>query len=94
MKVTDDQQRRTAEEIEQSHPNWLVIWGCYSHLFWAFPLFHAPSGTILSAASGQRLVAAMREVEAAQPGLSEPWLAGRGYEADRYDPQAFWPDHR
>jgi hypothetical protein len=27
--MTDDQERQVAAEIEQSHPHWVVLWGCY-----------------------------------------------------------------
>jgi len=50
--MTDDQERQVAAEIEQSHPHWAVIWGCYSRRFWAFPYFQAPQGTIVSAPTG------------------------------------------
>jgi len=62
--MTDDQERQAAAEIEQSHPHWVVMWGCYSRLFWAFPHFQAPRGTIVSAPSGERLVVGMHDLEA------------------------------
>jgi hypothetical protein len=62
--VTDDQQWQVASEIEQSHPHWVVMWGCYSRLFWAFPHFQVPKGTIVSAPDRERLLADMHSVEA------------------------------
>jgi hypothetical protein len=62
--MTDDQERQAAAEIEQSHPHWTVMWGCYSRLFWAFPQFQAPKGTIVSAADRERLLTEMHSVEA------------------------------
>ena len=61
--MTDDQQRQIAGEIEQSRPSWLVMWGCYSRLFWAFPRCNAPKGTILSASNRDRLLADLDSVQ-------------------------------
>ena len=61
--MTDDQERQVAAEIEQSHPHWAVIWGCYSRRFWAFPYFQAPQGTIVSAPDRDRLLADMHSIE-------------------------------
>ncbi len=79
--MTDDQGRQVATEIEQSHPHWVVMWGCYSRLFWAFPQFQAPKGTIVSAPSRERLLADMHSVEVEvsanprEPMYSSPVLA-------------------
>jgi hypothetical protein len=62
--VADDEERYVAREIELSHPDWMVLWGCYSRLFWAFPRFQVPRGTIVSAPIRDWLVADMRSVEA------------------------------
>jgi hypothetical protein len=61
--MTDDRERQVAAEIEQSHPHWAVIWGCYSRRFWAFPYFQAPQGTIVSAPDRDRLLADMHSIE-------------------------------
>ena len=61
--MTDDQERRVAAEIEQSHPHWAVMWGCHSRRFWAFPYFQAPQGTIVSAPDRDRLLADMHSIE-------------------------------
>jgi hypothetical protein len=74
--VTDDQQWQTASEIEQSRPSWLVMWGCYSRLFWAFPRFRVPKGTIVSASNPDKLLADMDSVQAEQSsGSPEPVYA-------------------
>jgi hypothetical protein len=62
--MTDDHEWHTASEIEESHPHWLVMWGSHSRLFWAFPRFGAPRGTVVSARDRERLLADMRDVEA------------------------------
>jgi hypothetical protein len=64
--VIDDQQRQTASEIERSRPSWLVMWGCYSRLFWAFPRFDVPKGTIISASNRDQLLVDMDSVEVEQ----------------------------
>lgn len=61
--MTDDQERRAADEIGRSYPNWVVLWGCYTRLFWAFPHFPVPKGTIVSAPGLDGLLADMHSVE-------------------------------
>jgi hypothetical protein len=63
MGIIDDQERRAAAEIERAHPNWLVMWGCYTRVFWAFPRFLTPRGTIVSAPGPDRLLGDMLSVE-------------------------------
>jgi hypothetical protein len=63
ISVTDDRERAAASEIERRHPGWMVIWGCYSRMFWAFPCFQVPQGTIVSARDPESLLADMRRVE-------------------------------
>jgi hypothetical protein len=41
----------------------MVMWGCYSRLFWAFPRFQVPSGTIVSARGPKDLITSMQKVE-------------------------------
>jgi len=69
--MIDGQERRSAAEIEQSHPGWVVIWGCYSRLFWAFPRFQVPEGTIVSAPRSSHVLADMHRVEV-EAGVSAP----------------------
>jgi hypothetical protein len=61
--VTDEQQRVIARETELSHPHWVVMWGCYTRFFWAFPRFGFSSDTIVSAQTPQTLLAGMQRVE-------------------------------
>lgn len=74
----DDQERQTATRIERENPQWLVMWGVYSRLYWAFPRFNAPPGMIIAAPDPGELLARMRRIEfAANPGHSAetapPW---------------------
>jgi hypothetical protein len=39
------------------------MWGCYTHCYVAFPLFPAPRGTVLTAASPDEMAAKMRRAE-------------------------------
>jgi hypothetical protein len=51
--------------IEQRYPGWLVIYGCYSRLFWAFG---SPDGQPISAATASELLGRMRAAERNRPG--------------------------
>ena len=55
--------RETARQIERRRPGWIVVWGCYTRQFVAFPLFRAASGTIVAARQPAALIASMRETE-------------------------------
>lgn len=74
----DDQERQTAARIERENPRWLVMWGVYSRLYWAFPRFDAPPGMIIAAPDPGELLARMRRIEVAmnpaQSGeTASPW---------------------
>ena len=59
----DDDCRATAETINQNHTQWLVIWGCYSRLYWAYPLFEMRRRVIVHAGYPDALIARMDEAE-------------------------------
>ncbi|HCU92092.1 MAG TPA: hypothetical protein DHU96_04895 [Actinobacteria bacterium] len=63
--VFDPGQRAQAAQIQATHPQWAVLWGCASCRFWAFPLFAAQPATIISASDPATLVARMRHAELA-----------------------------
>lgn len=68
-KLYDLAERRIAEQIQDLRPNWLVMWGVSSRRYWAFPLFNAERGTIVSAAGPEQLLTLMNQAEiAARPG--------------------------
>lgn len=52
-----------AREIQQQQPGWLVLFGTYTKEYVAFPLFHAGSGTIVTATYPPALVNRMRQAE-------------------------------
>jgi hypothetical protein len=55
--------RATAERINQTRPQWLVLWGCYSRLYWAFPLFATRRRFLVHAGYPDALIARMDEAE-------------------------------
>jgi hypothetical protein len=59
-----DRRRAEATEIEREHPDWVVIWGCYSRLFWAFPRFPVPRGEMVSAPTGAEVLDQMLGLQA------------------------------
>lgn len=64
MPLNDDNAcRATAERINRSRSQWLVLWGCYSRLYWAYPLFGTRRRILLHAAYPDALVARMDEAE-------------------------------
>jgi len=52
-----------AARLDRDNPQWLVVWGTFSHEFVAFPLFQAPQGIVLCCRSGPELVRRMRQAE-------------------------------
>jgi hypothetical protein len=59
----DDTCRATAEQIHQTRPQWLVLWGTYSRRFWAFPLFEMRPRMLVHASSPDALITRMDEAE-------------------------------
>ena len=59
----EDGCRRAAAQLQHEHERWLVMWGCYTRAFIAFPLFAAPPGTILTAAAPAEMAAKMSSQE-------------------------------
>ena len=77
----------TAKAIQAAHPDWLVMWGVFTHQYVAFPLFHAPAGSIVQSASPERLVRRMRHAELALTAQAhhrpvfDPFQAARHHDA-------------
>jgi hypothetical protein len=59
----EDACRMAAAQLQRDHEHWLVLWGCYTRSYIAFPLFHAPRGTILTASAPGDMVTKMRREE-------------------------------
>jgi hypothetical protein len=68
----DPVEREEAARLQEANPLWLIMWGVHSRLLWAFPLFHAPRGTVVSASSPDRLLDRMRQVELSARGGRGP----------------------
>ena len=68
----DAEQVRAAARLRDQRPGWTVVWApplrCYS----ASPLFRAPRGTHLRAATIDELAALMDQVEQVAPGPRHP----------------------
>lgn len=75
----EDACQTAAAQLQRDHTHWLVMWGCYTRNYVAFPLFAAPRGTILTAAAPAEMAAKMRRQERSagarvpQPSLSPDW---------------------
>jgi hypothetical protein len=64
MPRKDDNARRAiAEKINERRTHWLVVWGCYSRLYWAYPLFAMRPRKIVYAVDPDALVVGMDEAE-------------------------------
>lgn len=74
LRAHDAREREVAARIERVFPRWLVMYGAYSHQFWAYPRFRVPRGTIAHAASPDDLVGMMRAI---QRSAQEGWPSAR-----------------
>jgi hypothetical protein len=52
-----------AARLDRENPQWIVVWGIFSHQFVAFPLFSVPPGTVLCNHGEPELVRRMRQTE-------------------------------
>jgi hypothetical protein len=62
-RADDDAGWAMAEEIQRQRPDSLVLWGCYSKHYVAFPLFPVRRRAVLAAFYPDALVARMEEAE-------------------------------
>jgi hypothetical protein len=67
-----------AEEIQRQRPEWLVIWGCYSRRYWAYPLFPVCRRAIINASYPDALIPRLDEAERALRISPEEEEAGDG----------------
>jgi hypothetical protein len=61
----DEQEQRAAAWIERDHPQWLILWGVHTRLYWGFPRFQAPPGTMIAAPDTAGLITRMQHTELA-----------------------------
>lgn len=59
----EDACRQAAAQLQRDHGRWLVLWGCYTRRYIAFPLFGAPRGTVLTAATPGEMAAKIHSTE-------------------------------
>ena len=58
----DARQRDIAGQMQRAHPGWMVVFGSYSRMFWAFPPF-GPRGGYFAAADPGHLERRIRAAE-------------------------------
>jgi hypothetical protein len=56
--------RRQIGQLRQRHPDWMIMYGTYSRMFWAYPLFTTLPGNYVSAAEPGELDRRMSAAEA------------------------------
>jgi len=62
------EQLHIAAQLRRHHPGWLVLFGCYSRRYWAYPLFDAPPGSFFGERDPGVLAARMRQAGMDAPG--------------------------
>lgn len=93
----EDACRAAAARLQHDHKNWLVLWGCYTHSYVAFPLFSAPRGTILTATTPAEMSGKMRREERVAGVRVPPQAAPDPYPSappDSRPPRQDWPGHQ
>ncbi len=68
----DESARTIAQRIGRDFPQWLVMWGTYSRVYWAYPTFPAPGGTIVHSHDPGELTRQMREIQMSRD-IREPY---------------------
>jgi hypothetical protein len=61
----DQHHHRIAAQIQGTHPGWLVMWGTHTRLYWAYPRFGAPPGTVFAEPGTPELITRMHHAELA-----------------------------
>jgi hypothetical protein len=57
-------QRQVIGSLRQRHPDWMIMYGAYTRMFWAFPLFTTVTGNYLGAGDPGELDRRMAAAEA------------------------------
>jgi hypothetical protein len=65
VRRTDNDGYATAEQIQQQRPQWMIIYGCYSHRYWAYPLFPVSRRVIIHASYPDALIDRLDRAEQA-----------------------------
>jgi hypothetical protein len=72
LSIEENECRAIAEDIQRQRPGWLVIWGCYTRRFWAYPKFNTRGRVIIYAAYPDALLHRMDEGGAQIAHSSQP----------------------
>jgi hypothetical protein len=59
----EEESRAVATQIQRQRPGWMIVYGCYSRRFVAFPLFAMRRRMIVVAAYPDALVARLDDTE-------------------------------
>ncbi len=51
----DDPQRQVVGSLRQRHPGWMIVYGRYSRMYWAFPKFTVFPGNYFGATDPSEL---------------------------------------
>jgi hypothetical protein len=68
----DAEQLRAAARLRDQRPGWVIVWAAPLRCYSATPLFRAPRGTHLHAATTEELAALMDQVEQAARAATHP----------------------
>jgi hypothetical protein len=61
----EQRQRQAVATLRQRHPDWMVMYGVYTRMFWAYPLFTTLPGNYVGAPDPSELDRRMTAAEAA-----------------------------
>ena len=78
----DPRQRLTTARLQHANQHWLLMWGPHSRRYYAYPLFAAPSGTIISASDPDRLLTRCARQKPPPPPTRKCHRCGRGAGGD------------
>ncbi|MEV5408633.1 hypothetical protein AB0K60_07320 [Thermopolyspora sp. NPDC052614] len=70
-RLWDERERAWATHLDHSAPNWSIIYGVWSRLYFAFAAWPVERALVVDAPTPERLWAAMQEAEM-------PWAATGG----------------
>jgi hypothetical protein len=83
----DEQQRRAAAQAERAHPGWAVLWGTHTRMYWGFPRFQAPPGTMIAAPDTAGLITRMQHTELAARAHMPPPASPGGNDSAWHQPR-------
>lgn len=60
----EQRQRQAVASLRQRHPDWMIMYGVYTRMFWAYPLFTTLAGNYIGAPDPADLDRRMTATEA------------------------------